>query len=372
MAARWPLYLAAASAGTTAASWVLLNDQRTPVNINANLQTPQKQQSAITVATVIASLKGPFLKQRLVEAGCVETLVNLIPLHTQLQTAVGDQRTVQTTVADPRTALVFLMECDEGRGALLKMDEGCAGIIQRAEQGSVDLSIVARLLKSEQGTSVVLNHDSTFLHRLASLSIDSPLAPIAAKGMENVASHSVELLFDPHVLNFVTQGLQAPNKQCRGACQAVLVRLVHQMEQDPQLYTTNFAAWEHLQPLINSGTLLRAPNPDDEINPITASHVFKVFGSCALGGMTWGMVRGRSLLMGIQASKGSMIIGLGTFLHATAFKHYSSGPTADHNTELIGGGTASIVTLLTTWGVLQRMPFSFGGFVIGVICVSSM
>ena len=153
MAARWPLYLAAASAGTTAASWVLLNDQRTPVNINANLQIPQKQQSAITVATVIASLKGPFLKQRLVEAGCVETLVNLIPLHTQLQTAVGDQRTVQTTVADPRTALVFLMECDEGRGALLKMDGGCAGIIQRAEQGSVDLSIVARLLKSEQGTS---------------------------------------------------------------------------------------------------------------------------------------------------------------------------------------------------------------------------
>ena len=212
---RWPLYLAAASAGCTQVSWVLLNDQRTPVNINASLQTPQKQQSAITVATVIASLKGPILKQRLVEAGCVETLVNLIPLHTQLQTALGDQRTAQTAAGDPRTALVFLMECDEGRRALLKMDEGCAGIIQRAEQGSVDLSIVARLLKSEQGTSIVLKHDSTFLHRLASLSVDSPLAPIAATGMEAVASHSVELLFDPHVLNFVTRGLQAPNKQCR-------------------------------------------------------------------------------------------------------------------------------------------------------------
>ena len=61
----------------------------------------------------------------------------------------------------------------------------------------------------------------------------------------------------------------------RRHCHAVLERLIHQVEQDPQLYTTNFAAWEHLQPLINSGTL-RAPNPDDEINPITASHVFKV------------------------------------------------------------------------------------------------
>jgi len=373
---RWPLYAAAVSAVSTMVVSSQLNRSTTATTVNNALLKRDTATAASVLLSMAASLKGDGIKRQFVEAGCVESL-------SRRASEAGGSKPVDLMLF--RKALAPLLESEDGREQLLeRCPSTLAAIVQGAVayptsgpsegsatvHGPVDLVLVSRLLQGERATQAVLHEAPNILNHLTSFPMESPLLLVSVKALSNVTEHSPELLFEGQTLEFLLAGLVHPSsKLCRERCEQALHRIALRVNQSPELMQNNFDAWQQLQPFLNTEAGQRGAMDQADLwgYKVSPSHAFRVFGGTAVGGALWGLIRGQTLAACATAASGAVVISAATFAHAVASLSVMSAQNADHNTELMCGGTAPIVMLLSTWAVLRHAPFSFGGFVIGLL-----